>query len=75
MVVPYGDESGWRDLGRLQICERGFYYSKIAKLTNGIAIDIEMLRAPERSDGSLFEQLGIFRFDGWVSKSFGVDTL
>lgn len=32
---------------------------KIARLTNGVAIDIEMLRAPERRDRGLFEQLGV----------------
>lgn len=30
-----------------------------ARLTNGIAIDVEMLRATERRNGSLFEQLGV----------------
>lgn len=32
---------------------------KIARLTNGVAIDVEMLRAAERRNGSLFEQLGV----------------
>ena len=32
---------------------------KIARLTNGVTIDIEMLRAPERGDRGLFEQLGV----------------
>jgi hypothetical protein len=32
---------------------------KSARLTNGVAIDVEMLRAAERRNGSLFEQLGV----------------
>ena len=32
---------------------------KTARLTNGVAIDVEMLRAPERRDRGLFEQLGV----------------
>lgn len=30
-----------------------------AKLTDGVAIDVEVLRATQRSNGSLFKQLGI----------------
>jgi hypothetical protein len=45
-----------------------------AQLTDWVAIDIKMLRAPQRSDGSLFEQLGVCRLDNRVSNALGVDA-
>ena len=44
------------------------------KLTNGVAIDVEMLRAPERSDGSLFEQLGVCGLNDRVSNALRSDA-
>jgi hypothetical protein len=48
--------------------------TKIARLTDGVAIDVEMLRAPERRDSCLFEQLGVCGLNNRVSKALRSDA-
>ena len=47
---------------------------EIERLTDGIAIDVEMLRAPERRDRGPFEQLGVWRLNHRVSKALRSDA-
>lgn len=56
--------------GNLSACNLS--EAQYRELTNGVAIDIEVLRTPERCDGSLFEQLGVCGLDNRVSKALRI---
>jgi len=47
---------------------------EITRLTNWVAIDVEVLRAAKRRDSSLFEQLGVCGLDDRVSEALRSDA-
>lgn len=59
MAAPDAVVWGLKDLGRLDSGQYRSPQQEAAELTNGVAIDVEVLRATQRSDGGLFKQLGV----------------